>query len=485
MASRSRSRAWRSGAAPLLVPSGVAGRYSRSWSASARRRGRNSRRCFRRSRPARTGGEAFEELAVVGHVDVLVVFEPEHGVGERHLAVAMVVAVTLAVSGDVGELGFAGIGWIGRMEAAEQTAAEVLAGVEQAFKGDGTGAGAVVEEDGDGTAFVERNEVGVGGIDGGVGSLGPLDDRCFGGFGGAARSRSFALLRMTAFPYPADTGALVRGEDGELDAFLGEQVEDLAVGGGLGEPHSLGFAAEAGLEVGDAPANLGASVALIRQRHDDVVVDLGDGRSMAAVTMGAGQVGVEDHAIGAGRIVVQPAQQGWAEVEADAGVVVDDADDLILLVDDARGSVGGVALGGDAVVPVVVGSGGVLHLDGLEPGVLAGRLVEVAVDADETFRRLRGFGPASQLCTYLDFVLGIVSRRDSSTFIQCKGILNGQDRRCRKGRTTTIRFRGQGLSGARAARSQARHRYQLATLRQGAHFFARRSISAGLADPWG
>ena len=32
-----------------------------------------------------------------------------------------------------------------------------------------------------------------------------------------------------------------------------------------------------------------------------------------------------------------------------------------------------------------------------------------------------------------------------------------------------------------AARSQARHRYQLATERQGCHFFARRSMSAGVA----
>ena len=54
----------------------------------------------------------------------------------------------------------------------------------------------------------------------------------------------------------------------------------------------------------------------------------------------------------------------------------------LLVVDDAGGAVGGVALGGDALVPVVVGRGGVLQLDGFEPGVFARRLVEVAVDAD-------------------------------------------------------------------------------------------------------
>ncbi len=85
---------------------------------------------------------------------------------------------------------------------------------------------------------------------------------------------------------------------------------------------------------------------------------------------------------------MEPAEQGGAEVEAHPRVVVHDADDLVFFVGDARGAVGGVTLGGDAVVPVVVGGGGVLDFDGFEPGVFAGRLVEVAVDADEAW----GFG---------------------------------------------------------------------------------------------
>ena len=132
--------------------------------------------------------------------------------------------------------------------------------------------------------------------------------------------------------------------------------------------------------------------------HDDVVVDLRHGRAVAAVALAAALVGVEDHAVGAGGVVVQPAEQGGAEVEAHAGVVVDDADDLVFDVDDAGGAVGGVALGGDAVVPVVVGGGGVLDLDGFEPGVFAGRLVEVAVDADEAVGTVGGGGGAGALC---------------------------------------------------------------------------------------
>jgi len=46
----------------------------------------------------------------------------------------VVVAVGLAVGGDVGELSFAGVVCGARAEAAEQAAAEGFAGVEQAFE---------------------------------------------------------------------------------------------------------------------------------------------------------------------------------------------------------------------------------------------------------------------------------------------------------------------------------------------------------------
>lgn len=185
----------------------------------------------------------------------------------------------------------------------------------------------------------------------------------------------------------ADVPALNGGEDGELDAFLGHEVENVAVDGGLGEPHAFGFAAEAVFEVGDAPADLGAGVAFAGERHDDVVVDLRDGGAVAAVAGGGGEVGVEDHAVGAGGLFQQPGEQGGAEVEAHPGVVVENADDVVAGVGDARGAVGGVALGGDALVPVVEGGGGFLEFDGFEPGVFTGRLVEVAVDADKAVGR--------------------------------------------------------------------------------------------------
>jgi hypothetical protein len=163
---------------------------------------------------------------------------------------------------------------------------------------------------------------------------------------------------------------------------LSEEVEGVAVNGGFGEPHALGLAAEAADEVGDAPADLGDAVLLVGEGQDDVVVDLGHGGAVAGEALSTEPVRVEDAAVDARGVFFKPGEEGGTEVEADAGVVVDDADDLLALVEHAAGAVGGVALGGDALVPVMEGSGGVLGLDGFEPGIFARRLVEVAVDAE-------------------------------------------------------------------------------------------------------
>src|SRR6185437_11321226 len=118
------------------------------------------------------------------------------------------------------------------------------------------------------------------------------------------------------------------------------------------------------------------------QGHNDVVVALRHGRAVPFEVLAAALFAIEDHAIGARRVVPHPAQKGRSEVEADARVIVDDPGDLVFVVDDAGGAVGGVALGADALVPVMIGSGGILRLHSFKPGVFAGRLVEVAVNAD-------------------------------------------------------------------------------------------------------
>ena len=135
-------------------------------------------------------------------------------------------------------------------------------------------------------------------------------------------------------------------------------------------------------EVFQPPLHLGDLVGPGGERHDHVVVDLGDGVAVSAARGDAGAVGLHDLGVHDRRLAGQPGEQRGPDVERDALEVVHDVDDAVGRVDPAGGGVRRVALGGDARVPVVVGRGRVLDLDGLEPGVLARRLVEVAVDDD-------------------------------------------------------------------------------------------------------
>ena len=176
-----------------------------------------------------------------------------------------------------------------------------------------------------------------------------------------------------------------------LMPFWASSFERRRVGRRLGQPHALGRGAKAALVVGDAPADLRDAVARAGQRQNHVVVDLRHGRAVAAVTLAAAALAVQNHAVGARRILLQPAQQRGAEVEAHARVVVHDARDLVLVVDHARRAVGRVALRADALVPVVVGRGRVLRLDRLQPGILARRLVKVTVNANEALCRRHGY----------------------------------------------------------------------------------------------
>ncbi len=133
-------------------------------------------------------------------------------------------------------------------------------------------------------------------------------------------------------------------------------------------------------EIGHAPADLRAQIAVVAEREDGVVVGLRYGVAVAAVVRAA-RVGFEDVAVDARRVPLQPGEERGPEVEGEVQVVVDDVCDAPLSALEPRRAVGAVALGGDALVPVVEGRGGVLRLDVLDPGVLARWLVEVAVKA--------------------------------------------------------------------------------------------------------
>ena len=103
---------------------------------------------------------------------------------------------------------------------------------------------------------------------------------------------------------------------------------------------------------------------------------------MTAEALAAGAVGFENCAIGFRLLGFYPGKKRGAEVEADVGVVVDDALDASFIIKNARSRVRRVTLGGNALVPVVEGIGRILHLDGLKPRVLPRGLVKVRVDTD-------------------------------------------------------------------------------------------------------
>ncbi len=327
------------------------------------------------------GRELGEELAVVGEACELFFLDPLHRVAERHFTVPVVVAVAFAVGGHMRELGARAV-CRGGTQAGQEALAELLTGVQQVFKGDGPRGRAVVEEDADRAAFAELNAVGLRGIDGGVRRVSPGKGVTGGATFELRRGRFERFRAGWGWCERPDAGALVRGEDRKLDPLLSHHVEDIAGDGCLGQPHAFRFTSEAVFKVRDAPADLGLSVTRRRQRHDDVVVDLSEGGAMAAESLGTGRVGFEDGAVGAGRAEFQPTQQGGPEVVTHARVVVQDARDLAGVVGDAGGAVGGVALGGDALIPVMEGASGALDLDGFQPGILAGWLVKVAMDTD-------------------------------------------------------------------------------------------------------
>jgi hypothetical protein len=98
-------------------------------------------------------------------------------------------------------------------------------------------------------------------------------------------------------------------------------------------------------------------------------------------------IGLEDAGIGVRVLLFQPREQGRADVEAHVGVIVGDIADATVVVQDARSAVGRIAFPEDAFVPVVDGRRRGLQFHLIHQGVLAGRLVEMPVDAEITVVR--------------------------------------------------------------------------------------------------
>ena len=299
--------------------------------------------------------EVFEKLPVVRELREVILLDVVERVGERHVALRMMMPVGLAVRRDVNQL--RPLACCG--ERADEAIGEVLALVKQPLEGDAARDRTVVEE--------ERERASRG--------------KCH-----AVRHRRIDLRTADVGPHLlADRShslRLVRREHGEENFVLGEEVERVEIDRRFGKPHPFRLPAEAVLEVANPPENLRLLVAPVGERHEHVVVRLRHRGSVAGEARTTGCVCRENVGIRVWRFPLQPRQKRRTEVEADSRVIVLDFHDAVGVVEDSRRRVRRVALGSDPLVPVVIRGRGILKLELLEPGVLARWLVEVSVDAD-------------------------------------------------------------------------------------------------------
>src|SRR5262249_34478898 len=164
----------------------------------------------------------------------------------------------------------------------------------------------------------------------------------------------------------------------------GEGRERVGVDGGFGEPYPFRLAAEAPAKISDSPEHLRLAVAGVGERQDHVAVGLRHRRTVAGKALLALPVRLEHGAIDRLRVGLEPSEKSRPEVEAHPRVVARKFSDDLGSERLARCRVGCVTLGCDTRVPARERRGGGLRLDGPRPRILPRRLIEVAVDAEES-----------------------------------------------------------------------------------------------------
>src|ERR1700739_1060744 len=297
----------------------------------------------------------FQKLSVVGEPGKIVALDFLQRIAERHFSEVVMMAVTLPVGGDVNQLRtFALVG-----KTTHESVRESLAVAQKTFEGDRLGNRTIVEEKVDAFPRRQFGEIGAGRIDAAV---------------------AYVVI-SSALPGTNALG-LARRQNRESDSVFSENFERFDVDRGFGQPHSFRTAAEAAFEILNSPLDLCDLIAAIGQWKNHVVVALREGRAMAGKMVTALPVRFQNRCVHATRLIFHPGEKGRTEIETDSFVVIDQLDDAIFRIKNARGGIGRITLRRDALVPVVIWISGILELDGLEIRVLAGRLVEVTVDAD-------------------------------------------------------------------------------------------------------
>ena len=168
--------------------------------------------------------------------------------------------------------------------------------------------------------------------------------------------------------------------------MLRQKIQRFEIHRGFRQPHAFRFAAETEAKVLQPPIDLGSLIARVGQRHDHMAVALRHGRSVPGEPLCADLIGGQDVAIRVRYFFGQPRKQRGAEIEIHASVVIDDLDNPILRIQNARSTVRRIAFGRDPFVPIVVGVSRILLFYRFEPGVLAWGLVKMAVDTKVTHK---------------------------------------------------------------------------------------------------
>jgi hypothetical protein len=118
-----------------------------------------------------------------------------------------------------------------------------------------------------------------------------------------------------------------------------------------------------------------------------VIVDLRHGIAVAE-SLETFSIGFDDLKVDRGEFLFQPGEEGGAKIETDGGIVVVNIEDLPSPVDDPGMCIGSVAFNSDPFIPVVKGVGALLGHNGFQPGVLPGRLIEMAMNGYEGISHL-------------------------------------------------------------------------------------------------
>src|SRR4051812_20731149 len=118
------------------------------------------------------------------------------------------------------------------------------------------------------------------------------------------------------------------------------------------------------------------------ERHDHVVVGLGDGRSVSPESLTAFFVRFPDFLQYAWRFFVHPGEQRRSKIETDPGIVVDEIDNPPLIVEESRTCIRGIAFCRHAFVPVVVRVRGILQFYSFQRRIFPWGLIKMAVNAN-------------------------------------------------------------------------------------------------------